>query len=92
MNKCKAPKIPPIVVNNSFLIDAKEKAHEFIKYFSSQCTPIENDRMLPDLHLIHSVTIRLPIVVSITGYLLHHRLKERSGSMRKPILLKSENL
>ena len=50
MNKCKAPKIPPLVVNNSFLINAKEKAHEFIKYFSSQCTPIENDSTLPDLH------------------------------------------
>ena len=50
MNKCKAPKIPPLVVNNSFLINAKEKAHEFIKYFSSQCTPIESDSTLPDLH------------------------------------------
>ena len=50
MNKCKAPKIPPLVVNNSFLVNAKDKAHEFIKYFSFQCTPIENDSSLPDLH------------------------------------------
>ena len=50
MNKRKAPKIPSLVVNNSFLINAKEKACEFIKYFSCQCTPIENDSTLPDLH------------------------------------------
>ena len=49
MNKCKSPKIPPILINNIFVLNAKEKANEFIKYFSAQCTPLVNDSTLPNL-------------------------------------------
>ena len=52
MNKCLAPKIPPILVNNKFIVNAKEKATEFIKYFSLQCTPLVNNSTLPDLHYL----------------------------------------
>mgnify|MGYP001362111174 CR=1 FL=1 len=52
LNKCKAPKIPPILLNNKLLINAKEKACEFIKYFSSQCTPLQNDSTLPTLSFL----------------------------------------
>ena len=51
MNKCKSPKIPPILINNIFVLNAKEKANEFIKYFSAQCTPLVNDSSLPNLSL-----------------------------------------
>ena len=37
MNKCKAPKIPPLLVNNKFIINCKEKATEFAYFFASQC-------------------------------------------------------
>ena len=47
MNKCRAPNIPPILVNNKFILDCKEKAKVFIKYFSNQCKPIANDSILP---------------------------------------------
>ena len=57
MNKCKAPKIPPLIINNRFLIDAKEKANEYIKYFSRQCTPLNNNSSLP--HLSHLTEERL---------------------------------
>ena len=50
MNRCKTPKIPPLLVNNSFLVNAKEKACEFIRYFSNQCVPLENDSTLPELN------------------------------------------
>ena len=47
MNKCKAPKIPPLLVNNKFTINCKQKAVEFASLFSSQCKPILNNSTLP---------------------------------------------
>ena len=52
MNKCRAPKIPPLLVNDKFLINAKEKATAFINYFSLQCTLLVNNSTLPDLHYL----------------------------------------
>ena len=40
MNKCKAPKIPPLLVNNKYIINCTKKAAEFASFFSSQCKPI----------------------------------------------------
>ena len=50
MSKCRAPNIAPILLNNKFILDCKEKAKVFIKFFSNQCkpiTPISNDNILP---------------------------------------------
>ena len=52
MNRCKAPKIPPLLGNDGFLFNAKEKAEEFIKYFSKQCKPLVNDSSLPDFNYL----------------------------------------
>ena len=37
MNKCKAPKIPPLLVNNLFILNCREKAELFTDFFSQQC-------------------------------------------------------
>ena len=47
MNKCKAPKIPPLFVNNNYIINCKEKAEKFASYFSNQCKVIVSDSTLP---------------------------------------------
>ena len=47
MNKCRAPKIPPLLVNNKFVLDCKEKAKLFNRHFADQCTPLCNDSVLP---------------------------------------------
>ena len=52
MNKCKASKIPPILINNTFVVNSKEKANEFISYFSDQCKPLINNSSLPNLYYI----------------------------------------
>ena len=49
MNKCKAPKIPPILVGNKYIINCKEKAEMFASFFSNQCKLIMSDSILPDL-------------------------------------------
>ena len=49
MNKSKAPKVPPLLVNNMFILDCKEKAKLFTNYFCKQCTPIVTNSILPPL-------------------------------------------
>ena len=49
LNKCKIPRIPPLLVDDKFIIDYKEKASLFNTFFASQCTPLLNDSELPPL-------------------------------------------
>ena len=48
MNKCKAPKIPPLLVNNKYITNCKEKAEMFALYFSNQCKVIVSNSTLPN--------------------------------------------
>ena len=52
MNKCRAPKILPIFVNNKFILNCCGKAKSFNDWFSEQCTPIINNSVLPPFHLL----------------------------------------
>ena len=47
MNKSRAPKIPPILLNNQFVTCCKDKAKIFNEFFSNQCKPILNSSVLP---------------------------------------------
>ena len=47
LNKCKIPRIPPLLVADKIIIDCKEKAKLFNDYFLDQCKPIFNDSTLP---------------------------------------------
>ena len=47
LNKCKIPRIPPLLVADEIIIDCKEKAKLFNDYFLDQCKPIINDSTLP---------------------------------------------
>ena len=49
MNKCRAPKIPPILYDNTFILACAQKAKVFNDFFSRQCTLIVNDSVLPPL-------------------------------------------
>ena len=52
MNKCRAPKIPPLLVNNVFILNCKEKVKIFNDYFSQQCKTVINNSMLPNLNFL----------------------------------------
>ena len=52
MNKCIAPKIPPLFVNNLFILNCREKARYFNDYFSQQCQPVINNSILPILRFL----------------------------------------
>ena len=47
MNKCKAPKIPPLLINNQYVLNCEIKAQAFAKYFADQCKITPNDSSLP---------------------------------------------
>ena len=49
INKSKAPKIPILFVDNKFILDCKEKATLFTKFFCKQCIPVVTDSVLPAL-------------------------------------------
>ena len=49
LNKCKIPRIPPILVDGVFITDLKQKATIFNDYFTLQCTPLSNHVDLPIL-------------------------------------------
>ena len=52
MNKSRAPKVPPLLVNNMFILNCREKARYFNEFFSQQCKPIINTSVLPSLSFI----------------------------------------
>ena len=49
INKSKAPKVPPLLVGNKFIVHCKEKAKLFTTFFCKQCTPIITNSVLPAL-------------------------------------------
>ena len=49
MNKCRAPKIPPLLVNNLFVMISRAKARYFNDFFLKQCKSIINNNVLPTL-------------------------------------------
>ena len=52
MNKSRAPRIPPILVGNSLILNLCEKAKIFNEFFSNQCTLILNGSVLPPFHFV----------------------------------------
>ena len=59
LNGNKVPLIPPLNIENQFVIDFKEKEEAFNIFFSEQCTPIENGSHLPnDINVITDQTLQ----------------------------------
>ena len=52
MNKSRAPRIPPISVGDSLILNLCDKAKAFNQFFSNQCTLILNDSVLPPFHFV----------------------------------------
>ena len=52
MNRCRSPKIPPLLVDNVFVLNCVEKAKLFNDFFSKECTPIMNSCVLPTFNFL----------------------------------------
>ena len=52
LNKCKIPRIPPLLISDKFVTSCKEKATLFNNFFLAQCQPIPNASVLPNFRLL----------------------------------------
>ena len=52
MNRCRTPKITPLLVDNVFVLNCVEKAKHFNDYFSKQYTLIMNSSVLPTFNFL----------------------------------------
>ena len=50
MNKARQPVIPPLLVNNTFVLNCIDKCKLFAEFFSQQCKPINNGSILPSFN------------------------------------------
>ena len=72
MNKCKAPKIPPLLVNNIFVLNYREKAKLLTDFLSRQCKPVINDSVLPNISYLTNEKIdQIPIENEAIVSLIH---------------------
>ena len=72
MNKCKAPKIPPLLVNNTFVLNYRGKAKLLTDLCSRQCKPVINDSVLPNFSYLTNEKIdEIPIDNEDIGSLIY---------------------
>ena len=63
MNKCKAPKIPSLLVNNLFILNCREKAKLFTDFFLQQWKLVIIDSISPNISYLTNEKIEpIPIV------------------------------
>ena len=92
MNKCKAPKIPPLLVNGTFVLNYREKAKFLTVFFSQQCKPVINDNVLPYFtHLtnenIEQIVIDNENIVSLIRKLNPNKANGSDGISGQMLLL-----
>jgi len=92
MNKCKAPKIPPLLINNVFILNCREKAKLFTEFFSQQCKPVINDSVLPNISYLTNETIeQIPIenedIISLIRKLNPNKANGSDGISGQMLLL-----
>ena len=92
MNKCRAPKIPPILVNNVFILNCKEKAKHFNEFFSKQCKLIANNSTLPQFNFITDkrighITIQSDEILSLIRNLNPNKASGSDGISGHMLLL-----
>ena len=92
MNKCRAPIIPPLFVDNVFVLNCGEKAKLFNEWFSKQCTPITNNSVLPNLNFltdarIDHVSTQNEEIISLIRHLNPNKASGSDGISGQMLLL-----
>ena len=68
MNKCRAPLVPPLLVNNIFVLNCSEKAKHFIESFSQHCEIGVNSSVLSPINF--HTTKRIDHIIIQNGEIL----------------------
>ena len=97
MNKCRAPKIPPLYVNNVFIMISRAKAIYFNEFFSNQCKPIINNSVLPVLRFftnkrIDRVTIENEEIISLVRNINPNKATGSDGISGQMLLLCDDSI
>ena len=92
MNKCRAPKILPLLVNNVFILNCREKAKFFNDFFSNQCMLITNSSVLPIFNFptdkrIDQISIRKDVMVSLVRNLNPNKASGSYGISGQMLIL-----
>ena len=92
MNKCRAPKIPPILDGNKLILDLSEKAKMFNEFFSLQCTLNLTNSILPPISYltdkrINSVPIRYDDILKLIRNLNPKKATGSDGVSGQMLLL-----
>ena len=92
LNKCRAPKIPPLLVNNVFILNCREKPKMFDGFFSNQCMLITNSSVLPILNFltdkrIDQISIREDVIVSLVRNLNPNKASGSRGISGQMLIL-----
>jgi len=97
LNKSKAPRIPPLLVENQFIFNCKEKAILFTKFFCEQCTPFTSNSVLPALNYktierIDQVIIEVEDITTIIRKLNPNKATGPDGITSQMLLLCDETI
>ena len=97
MNKCRAPKILPLLVNNLFVMISRDKARYFNDFFSKQCKSIINNSVLPSLTFftnkrIDYVTIENEEIISLVRKINPNKATGSDGISGKMLLLCDDSI
>ena len=93
MNKCRAPKIPPLFVNNNlFILNCREKAKYFNDFFAQQCKPVINSSVLPVFSFlaaerIDHITIENDDIISLIRQINPNKATGSDGISGRMLLL-----
>ena len=77
MNRCRAPKIPPLLLDNDFVLNCVEKAKLFNDYFSKQCTSMMNSGVLPTFNFLTDKRIDYISIQNEEIYLINSEFKSQ---------------
>ena len=96
-NKSKAPRIPPLLVNNTFIVGCKEKARLFNDFFSNRCKVVANDSTLPQFNFltdkrIGNINILNEDIISIVRKLNPNKATGSDGISAKMLLLCDDSI
>ena len=96
MNKCRGTKIPPLFVNNLFILNCREKAIYFNAFFAQQCKPVINSSALPafsflTVERIDHVTIENDDIISLIRQINPDKETGSDGISGRMLLLCDES-
>ena len=97
MNKCRATKIPPLLVNNLFILNCREKARYFNDYLPQPCKPVVNNSELPIRRLltnkkIDHVSIENDENISLTRKINPNKITGSDESVILPLQIIFSNI